>query len=309
MVKKICGIYSIQNLVDGKYYVGESINLNSRLSNHRSLLKYGKHRNKHLQAAWNKYGGDNFEFKIIEKCNRDVRFDREVYWVAFYNAFYNGYNMTPGGEDPRFYKDENGNICQTPRHRKFSEQDVLDIIKRLLDGESNTRIAEVYNTSSQIISDIRTHRRWSYLTDGIDFEKSKYEERRTKGKCCCEVDVYSINGEYIDTYSAINLAAQALNCDYRLISSVCYGKRNSTKGYVFRFKGHSFDEFIPKGHVICPVEQYDLQWNHVASYQSQKEVRLLTGIRIDNCIQGKAKSAGGYYWLKSGEQPPVNKNE
>ena len=64
--KKISGIYKIINKVNGKYYVGSSINIYRRWSMHKSWLNRNKHHNYHLQLSWNKYGQQNFDF-IIEK--------------------------------------------------------------------------------------------------------------------------------------------------------------------------------------------------------------------------------------------------
>ena len=48
------GIYKIINKVNGKYYVGSSLNINKRWSVHKSALSKNKHHNDHLQNAWNK---------------------------------------------------------------------------------------------------------------------------------------------------------------------------------------------------------------------------------------------------------------
>ena len=62
----ISGIYKIINKINGKYYVGSSIDIYQRWRNHKSQLKRNIHKNPHLQNAWNKYGENNFQF-IIEK--------------------------------------------------------------------------------------------------------------------------------------------------------------------------------------------------------------------------------------------------
>lgn len=55
MEKKI-GIYCIENIINGKKYIGQSINLKDRLYGHKTKLKHNKHKNRHLQFAVNKYG-------------------------------------------------------------------------------------------------------------------------------------------------------------------------------------------------------------------------------------------------------------
>ena len=67
---KISGIYKIINKINGKYYVGSSVNIkdypNNRWSRHIADLNANRHHNDYLQRAWNKYGQDAFEFIIIE---------------------------------------------------------------------------------------------------------------------------------------------------------------------------------------------------------------------------------------------------
>lgn len=66
-LKNKSGIYSFLNLVNGKRYVGSSVDLYNRLHVHN--LKNNK-----AQNAWNKYGEDNFIYNIIEFCDADIRF-------------------------------------------------------------------------------------------------------------------------------------------------------------------------------------------------------------------------------------------
>lgn len=59
------GLYIITNKINGNMYVGSSGNIENRWYNHKSNLNKGNHHNSHLQYAWNKYGGDNFDFNIL----------------------------------------------------------------------------------------------------------------------------------------------------------------------------------------------------------------------------------------------------
>ena len=55
---KIVGIYKITNLIDGKVYIGQTVNYNKRKKRHLSSLENGNHHNEHLQRAFDKYGRD-----------------------------------------------------------------------------------------------------------------------------------------------------------------------------------------------------------------------------------------------------------
>jgi group I intron endonuclease len=71
------GIYEIVNLVNGKRYVGSACEFQKRWLEHRRDLERGNHHSRALQRAWNKYGGSNFEFRVVENCSRDLLIVRE----------------------------------------------------------------------------------------------------------------------------------------------------------------------------------------------------------------------------------------
>jgi group I intron endonuclease len=71
------GVYVIRNIINGKRYIGSSSNIEARKTHHFSRLKYGRHSNSHLQKAYNKYGRDAFEFKVLELVSNDLLLDVE----------------------------------------------------------------------------------------------------------------------------------------------------------------------------------------------------------------------------------------
>lgn len=62
-------IYKIINITNGKFYVGSTGDTRERFRVHRKRLRSNKHHCAHLQAAWNKYGEDNFLFKVVEEVS------------------------------------------------------------------------------------------------------------------------------------------------------------------------------------------------------------------------------------------------
>lgn len=95
-MNKISGVYKITNNINEKIYIGSSEDIEKRWYHHKSCLNKGIHINKHLQAAWNKYGEESFSFEIIEKCDPkdtlkieqkylDMYWDKEIlYNIARY---------------------------------------------------------------------------------------------------------------------------------------------------------------------------------------------------------------------------------
>lgn len=96
-VKMETCVYKIVNTANNKVYIGSTKDFNTRKRNHLSQLKNNKHGNWKLQNAWNKYGEDNFKFKIIEKCELDERIEREQHYMDMYKSYNdeNGYNIDP----------------------------------------------------------------------------------------------------------------------------------------------------------------------------------------------------------------------
>lgn len=61
----ISGIYQIFNTINGKSYIGSSVNIHERWNRHKYELNNGRHHSDYLQRAWNKYGPNNFELIIL----------------------------------------------------------------------------------------------------------------------------------------------------------------------------------------------------------------------------------------------------
>jgi group I intron endonuclease len=81
-MEKISGIYSITHISNGKMYVGSAIDIEKRWSEHRSELNHIKHDNPRLQNSWNKYGEQQFNFRLLEEVKDPSKLlEREQYWI------------------------------------------------------------------------------------------------------------------------------------------------------------------------------------------------------------------------------------
>ena len=94
----ICGIYEIYNIIDGKLYIGQAVDIFKRKVSHFTALENNCHPNIHLQRSFNKYGKECFKFQILEECLESELDEREIYNIEIFDSFYTGYNQTLGGD-------------------------------------------------------------------------------------------------------------------------------------------------------------------------------------------------------------------
>jgi group I intron endonuclease len=84
------GVYSIYNKTTGKQYIGSTtMRFQKRFWHHINQLRKNKHKNSYLQHAWNRYGEDDFEFKILEICSKENCLKKEQEYLDTYNLLYN----------------------------------------------------------------------------------------------------------------------------------------------------------------------------------------------------------------------------
>ena len=111
MQQKICGIYSITNVLDNKRYIGSSKSIYHRWRySHLSNLKKGIHGNTYLQNAWSHCSENNFKLEILEECDIDQLIIKESSWIEYHNSWNRdfGYNIIRIKDEPKYFGFANG---------------------------------------------------------------------------------------------------------------------------------------------------------------------------------------------------------
>ena len=172
MSKTVCGIYVIKNSTNGKFYIGSSSDIRQRWAEHKSKLNKRRHVNTCLQNSWNKYGGDLFEFLVLEKCEPSELFVREQYFLDTLKPFRDvGYNISEiaGGGD--IYK----SMCSADKSQ------FLKIMKILTSGERNPMFGRKHSIESKNKQKLAAKGRfslaWFLNKYGESEGKVKWEER------------------------------------------------------------------------------------------------------------------------------------
>lgn len=148
------GIYKITNLINGKVYIGQSVDIESRFNKHRTapFNKNSDSYNSHFYSAIRKYSLENFRFEIIEECTQAELDQKEEYWIAFYQSYVDptkGYNETKGGQGVKGLG------------VKLNDNVVKEIQQLLLTTTlTQTDIAKQYGVSQRLISGINSGNSW-----------------------------------------------------------------------------------------------------------------------------------------------------
>lgn len=146
------GVYAIRNTKNNKMYIGESFNTILRWKQHKKDLNNGTHHSYKLQADWDKYGANNFQFKMIEVFNFPIGMIldrrkleicllcREYYHIKKNHSISQGYNIEAtlkeayhhnlkDKELTEYLGDDIQDIIKNHKHLFNNEYNIYDIIK------------------------------------------------------------------------------------------------------------------------------------------------------------------------------------
>lgn len=281
------GIYKITNRINGKIYIGQSINIKFRWKQHEQEAK-GERRNSLLYQAMRKYGLENFSFEVIEECSQENLNEREVYWIDYYNSFNEGYNMTPGGTEPS----------------KVNIQEIYDLWDA---GYTLSDIVERTNVGKTSVN--------KYLNEYENY--SAQESNRRGGKKARETAIkngkvitpqknikqYDLWGNYIRNWNTQNEIERKLEIDAETIGRCLKGKAIQAGGFQW-IENDKLPQDLTKDNKFRAkfgVDQFSLNGDYLKTYVSIDEAAKEMNCDKRNiarvCRHEKNRmSACGYKW-------------
>lgn len=249
-------IYSFTNIINGKKYIGSTINSpNIRYNQHLYHVNNNTSKTSYpLYAAIRKYGIENFLFEVLYSgnCSQEELLKLEHDYIIQYNTVSPfGYNQTDNTERPINSVEAYKKISETKRELA-KEVAVFDLDGNLLNTyRSIVDCAEATGfNEKKIASCCRGERKTSdnhifyWIDEYGDFIIPEYNRDPYKGaagttqqqitnKRVAKIDLKT--NEILTIYDSIALAARENQCDASGISKVCRGIRNTTKGYKWKY--------------------------------------------------------------------------
>ena len=158
------GIYKIENLINHKVYIGQSIHIEKRWQQHCQLSADSV-----IAKAIQKYGKENFSFQILEECSEKELDEKELSYIKYYNSLVpNGYNITD-------YIDGQRRIYNT-----YDKETLYQIIADIKDTDLSFQdIAAKYNLDVSMIyylnrGDYHTLEEFTYPLREVKSFKKQY---------------------------------------------------------------------------------------------------------------------------------------
>lgn len=270
------GIYRITNLLNGKCYIGQSIDIEKRWAEHKSIYNHPRCSNYHIYKAFRKYGIENFSFSVVEECEQSLLNEREKFWIQHFNSFEHGYNMTIGGNGTEL----------------ISRSDVYDLWD---DGFSVADIASQMDCSPVTISKIIR-----------GYDKYDKAESIRRGKLWHRKPVvqYKLDGSHICEFESISSASNSTGVSSDSISACCNRRLKSAGGYLWSFNTKNdverYEDTV-QSHSIRrkSVLQYTIENEFVGKYENISDAQRQTGVgrlTISRVCNGVQKYGGGFIW-------------
>lgn len=204
---------------DGKIvYIGQTVNLKNRHYRHVKIDPWDdtlKEYHYPLSRGIRKYGEDAYELIVLEDgLLKEELNEKEKYYIAKYDTYYNGYNQSLGGSNPVMVKHNESEIDEVIHLLRDTDLSFKEISK--LCGISMTHIYNI-NTGNRRKRDDITYPIRSANTKGTKGLKFSPTE-------CREIHEYIINNPKV-TFKDI---AKKYQCSDWTIRQINQGK---TKKY------------------------------------------------------------------------------
>lgn len=230
------GIYMCTCSGNNKSYIGQAKDVKTRKCEHLSELRGGYHFNAYLQRSYDKYKEDSLVWVVLEYCDENELDDKEIYWIAYYDTYRNGFNANEGGNGNRGYQKSEETKRKLTESLKISWAAADDRRKEFserMTGENNPMYGKTGILSPAYGKDHSGKNGGMYGKHHSDDAKELNRQahlgaknKNSKPVVCIETgEIFASQGE----------AGRMKYCDSSTINKCCRGVKKTAGGYSWRY--------------------------------------------------------------------------
>lgn len=219
------GIYKITNKINNKCYIGQSVNLKSRIKSHKSMLKHNNEDNPLLRKATKKYGYENFKVEIIKYCKEEELDLYEQYYIDYYKSHKreNGYNIELGGSTHKHLSKEQIEKMKRNKKGKLIGKDNPFYGKHHT-KETKERLSKIKKGNKNCVGRILSDETKQKIGNANKWHRIK------------SINCYDLSGKFINTYLSVGEATRQLKVkSSSLIAQCARGERKTAYGYKWKY--------------------------------------------------------------------------
>ena len=261
-------VYLLTNRLNGKQYVGQTVNsLKYRLQRH-GWASSSKHMP--ISAAMQKYGKENFTAEILCECTSQIELnEKEKFWATKLSTFApNGYNLFAGDGYGSASPEMKRLISEGRKRGGYRHSD--ETKKRMSKAHTGIKVSPEANKKR---SEAMKGRKPSYLVK--------------RGKTCCFIDPL---GQEV-TFTNIGAFSKAHGLSISSMQLVAKGLRYSHKGW--RLPGSQVPAFASKKHSNATKAKISAsKKGHAVSVETRSKLRAANvGKRLSQETKDKIQVA------------------
>lgn len=206
-----CGIYKITNKLNGKMYIGQSVDIEKRWLAHKRLSKTD---DGHLYSAMRNYGLDNFTFSLICEVPESALDQYEISYIKYYETTdpEKGYNKKDGGAKGRHSEESKKKMSESQKgvnHPLFGKPRSVETKNKMSESHKGKKMSE---ESKQKMSEAKKN-----MTDE---SKQKMSEAKKGNQYSLKQYLYQGN-----VYNGLQELADFLGMKYNTLAQKIFRKQ------------------------------------------------------------------------------------
>lgn len=238
-------IYQITNVINGKFYVGKTKQLQRRFYEHCRIAKNSTYYRHPLYDSIRSYGIENFKLDILEECDDFVADEREKYWISTLKP---AYNLTSGGEGGDTFTNKPIHLQEQTRKRLSTASKIFNEKNRELHRTNTTKLWQTSSFRNRVVASMKKtaqnpeHRKLlSEKMREVALANrelwSSCKKGNKNGRWIGRVKVFNSSKELIGIYESSVEAAADLKIGKQTIRNKARTGESMTRGI---YKGYTF---------------------------------------------------------------------